>query len=94
MTADRKRPRLNRAAAIREHCFECQGYQRQQINRCPDTACPLWEWRKGPGRPERTVSPLRRQQGTQTPTDTSVAVVAPKTGDEAEISEDSEEVKP
>jgi hypothetical protein len=55
------RPRLNRAHAIREFCFECQGYQRQQINACTDRACPLWEWRKGEGSPEWTTAALRRQ---------------------------------
>jgi len=59
------RPTLNRARAIREFCAECMGYQIQLINRCPDTACPLWEWRRGPGGPERTISPLRRQTHTR-----------------------------
>jgi len=65
VTGGPKRPTLNRARAIREQCLECMGYQVQLINRCPDTACPLWEWRRGPGAPERTISPLRRQTHTR-----------------------------
>jgi len=55
------RPRLNRAKAIREHCLECMGYQCQLVNRCQDRACALWEWRRGEGSPEWTMTPLRRQ---------------------------------
>lgn len=87
------RPTLNRAAAIREQCFECMGYHRNQINSCPDTCGPLWEWRRGPGSPERTISPLRRQQGTQTPTDTSAPVLAPKNVDDGKISRKLKEVR-
>jgi hypothetical protein len=61
-----QRIRLNRAQAIREFCRECVCYQTQSINGCPDTFCALWEWRRGPGAPERTSVPLRRQIARQT----------------------------
>lgn len=53
---------LNRAKAIRESCVECMGYQVRGINKCPDLACPLWEWRRGPGGPEPSEVPIRRQR--------------------------------
>lgn len=67
MTPALQRPNLNRARSIREACVECMGYALHEVNRCPDNACPLWEWRRGPGGPERTDTPLRRQHGTRTP---------------------------
>lgn len=57
------RPNLNRGTAIREFCKECMGYALHDVNRCPDMGCPLWEWRRGEGNPERTHAPLHRQQG-------------------------------
>ena len=56
-----KRKPLNRAKAIRELCIECMAYQVQLVNKCPDPACPLWEWRRGPGGPEASDVPIRRQ---------------------------------
>ncbi len=56
-----KRPTMNRARAIRENCYECMGGQLQEINKCPAPACPLWEWRRGPGGPERTDALIHRQ---------------------------------
>lgn len=53
---------LNRAKAIREFCIECMNYQLQLVNKCPDLACPLWEWRRGPGGSEPSDVPIRRQQ--------------------------------
>lgn len=68
-TAQRKAPPplslqrkpLNRAKAIREFCIECMNYQVHLVNKCPDLACPLWEWRRGPGGPQPSEVPLRRQ---------------------------------
>lgn len=51
------RPAMERKAAIRAFCYECNGYQ--MIARdCPDRACPLWEWRLSSGR-DHTDVPLR-----------------------------------
>lgn len=61
----RKRPTLNRARAIREQCIECMGFLVHAVNKCPDQACPLWEWRRGPGAPESCETPLRRQIAKQ-----------------------------
>lgn len=57
-----ERPDLNRHKAIREFCFDCMGYQRRKINRCHIQDCPLWEFRRGPGRKERTEEPFRAQK--------------------------------
>ena len=59
---NRKRKSLNRARAIREQCIECMGFLVQLVNRCPDLACPLWEWRRGPGGRERSEVAIRRQR--------------------------------
>lgn len=59
--ASLKRKSLNRAKAIREFCVECMNYQLQLVNKCPDPGCPLWEWRRGPGGPEPSDVPIRRQ---------------------------------
>ena len=56
-----KRKPLNRAKAIREFCAECVAFHVHLVNTCPDRACPLWEWRRGPGGPEPTDVPIRRQ---------------------------------
>lgn len=65
--AELARKPLNRAKAIREFCIECMNYQVQLVNKCPDLACPLWEWRRGPGAPEPSEVPIRRQQHRQRP---------------------------
>jgi len=57
----RERKSLNWARAIREQCIECMGFLVQLVNRCPDLACPLWEWSRGPGGPELSEVPIRRQ---------------------------------
>ena len=57
-----KRKSLNRAKAIRESCIECMAYMVREVNRCPDRACPLWEWRRGPGGREPSEVPIRRQR--------------------------------
>lgn len=81
------KPRLNRARAIREFCIECMGYQLREVNRCPDQACPLWEWRRGPGGPEPTNLALRRYQRIETLTPRSERVLASKTADSQGFSE-------
>ena len=32
----------NRRAAIIANCLECCGWQRIEVSRCTDKACPLW----------------------------------------------------
>jgi hypothetical protein len=84
------RPRLNRAHAIREFCLECMGGQRQQINECNDRACALWEWRKGDGGPEWTMTLLRRQiqtRGCNSPSDACEREIGAKTGAHRPISD-------
>lgn len=47
--AAERRPR----AAIRLFCLECLGGSFADVDRCSDVACPLWPFRRGPGkRPE------------------------------------------
>ncbi len=38
--------------AIRAFCCECAGWQRPEVTRCTDTACPLWAYRPFVGRRE------------------------------------------
>ena len=32
-------------AAIKAHCLECVGWNRQEVQLCTGTACPLWMYR-------------------------------------------------
>jgi hypothetical protein len=86
MTDKNKRPEMNRARAIREACIECMNFGVHDVNRCPDRACALWEWRRGPGSPERSDSPLRRSQGGGSTSGRSEAAPATKTVAEPKIS--------
>jgi len=86
-----KRLVLNRADAIREFCRECQGFSLHEINRCTDLPCPLWEWRRGPGGPERSETLLRRQGGTGAPPAPAAAVLALKNRADGGISDKREE---
>ena len=90
MTATPKRPTLNRARAIREFCNECMGYALHEVNRCTDLPCPLWEWRRGPGGPERSETLLRRQGGTGAPPAPAAAVLALKNRADKAISDNNE----
>jgi hypothetical protein len=94
MTATPKRPTLNRARAIREFCCECMGYALHEVNRCTDLPCPLWEWRRGPGGPERSETLLRRQAGTGTPPTPAAPVLALKNRADKAISDNNEEHRP
>ena len=94
MIATPKRLVLNLADAIREFCRECQGFSLHEINRCTDLPCPLWEWRRGPGGPERSETPLRRQAGTGAPPTPAAAVLALKTRADKAISDKREEHRP
>ena len=94
MIATPKRLVLNRADAIREFCRECQGFSLHEINRCTDLPCPLWEWRRGPGGPERSETPLRRQAGTGTPPTPAAAVLALTNRADEGISDKREEYRP
>lgn len=34
--------------AIRAHCLDCSGYERTEVDNCPnETSCALWKFRKG-----------------------------------------------
>lgn len=34
--------------AIRAKCLDCSGYERTEVENCPnETTCPLWKFRKG-----------------------------------------------
>ena len=44
----------NRAAAVKAFCYECCGYEREEVKLCTDLACPLWLYR--PGRTTRGAS--------------------------------------
>ena len=37
----------NRAAGVKAFCFECCGYEREEVRFCTDQACPLWLYRPG-----------------------------------------------
>jgi len=41
--------RLTPRRAIRLFCFECMGWQRGEVELCPDELCPLWTYRQNPG---------------------------------------------
>ncbi len=86
MTKQVKRPELNRAYAIREACIECMNYAVHEVNRCLDRACPLWEWRRGPGGPERSDLPLRRHQVGRSTAGRGEAVPGGTNSAEAKIS--------
>lgn len=34
-----------RAKAIRFHCLDCSGGSVYEVGKCPNTKCPLWEFR-------------------------------------------------
>lgn len=53
---------MTRAVAIRQFCLECMGFYKSEIDRCPDRACPLWEFRRGPVGKEEVDVPLRYQE--------------------------------
>lgn len=61
------RPDLNRGKAIREFCRECMGFYIEEVNRCSDRACPLWEWRRGPGSKDATDVALRHSGNRGSP---------------------------
>jgi hypothetical protein len=86
-----RRPKLNRAKAIREHCLECMGYQCHLVNRCQERACALWEWRRGEGGPQWTMTPLRRQSRHTPLGRPSERVSVLKIGAERAISDSQEE---
>lgn len=33
------------AAAVKAHCQECVGYQKDEVTKCTSTACPLYHYR-------------------------------------------------
>ena len=35
----------SRASAMKAHCLMCTCYQRVEVKHCPNTQCPLWEYR-------------------------------------------------
>jgi len=37
----------NRAAAVKSFCYECCGYEREEVKLCTDLGCPLWLYRPG-----------------------------------------------
>lgn len=37
----------SRARAIKEHCFECSGFNRAERANCPAKGCALWAYRLG-----------------------------------------------
>ena len=43
--------RLTPRRAIRLFCFECVGWQRGEVEHCPDELCPLWTYRQKPANP-------------------------------------------
>lgn len=53
-----KRVKLTRKEAIKLFCYECMGYQKQLVNKCPDIECVLWTFRNGPE--EESDVPFRK----------------------------------
>jgi len=41
------RRKKSRKAAIRSQCLECVGYLPSEVDRCSDSACPLFFYRLG-----------------------------------------------
>ena len=39
--------RKSMAAAVKSFCYECMGYQREEVKVCTDLGCPLWMYRPG-----------------------------------------------
>lgn len=43
----RKNGTLTRGQTIKLHCLDCCAYSSNEVTRCNNTNCPLWEFRKG-----------------------------------------------
>lgn len=39
--------KLTMAKAVRQNCIECSGKNKQEVEKCELTDCPLWNWRFG-----------------------------------------------
>jgi len=53
--------RKSMAAAVKSFCYECMGYQREEVKVCSDLGCPLWAYRPG-----RSVSKKAKIERLQT----------------------------
>ncbi|MCJ7776854.1 MAG: hypothetical protein MUP16_00850 [Sedimentisphaerales bacterium] len=51
----------NRAAGVKAFCYQCCGYEREEVKLCTDLGCPLWMYR--PGRGKKTCSIPRKANG-------------------------------
>lgn len=40
--------------AIHQNCIDCCGFQPYEVRRCTAYLCPLWPFRNGPGRADRS----------------------------------------
>lgn len=45
--------------AIKMYCFECVGYDRDEVKMCTDPECPLWKHRPGYKRPQTKIKKKR-----------------------------------
>lgn len=39
--------KLTRTEAIKQFCYECCGWNKAEVRKCPAKKCPLWIYRKG-----------------------------------------------
>lgn len=35
----------SRKSGVNAMCFDCAGFQQEEVRKCPVVACPLWEYR-------------------------------------------------
>lgn len=61
---DRKRGTLTRGRAIHYYCIDCVGFISTDVRKCPNTSCPLWEFRTG----NREAVPSNKGKLSEKPT--------------------------